>query len=293
MQKIVPHLWFDKEAVEAAHWYTSLFENSAIIGLATIPGTPSGDAETVDFQLANLRFSAISAGPYFRFNPSVSLMVSCGTLQEVSRLYTELSVDSSVLMPLGEYPFSQRYGWVQDRYGLTWQLILVDKVDEQNKIRPNLLFAGPACGMAVDAIDYYISIFDSSTKGYISHYSEGEARDKRAQVNYAEFSIGENQFIAMDHGLGGDFTFNEAFSFVVLCDDQAEIDKYWDKLSFVPEAEQCGWLKDKFGVSWQIVPINLRKVLMHGTKEEVKRVTDAFLKMKKLDMAAIETARLG
>ena len=90
-----------------------------------------------------------------------------------------------------------------------------------------------------------------------------------------------------------DFSFNEAFSLAVNCDDQSEIDYYWAKLSAVPETEQCGWVKDQFGVSWQIVPANVEEVLFNGTKEEVKRVTEAFMKMKKFDLHTLEQARLG
>jgi predicted 3-demethylubiquinone-9 3-methyltransferase (glyoxalase superfamily) len=80
---------------------------------------------------------------------------------------------------------------------------------------------------------------------------------------------------------------------MVLCDNQEEIDYFWNKLSYVPEAEQCGWVKDKFGLSWQIVPNHMNEILMNGTQEEVKRVTEAFLKMKKFDLQALEKARLG
>ncbi len=293
MQKIVPHLWFDKEAVEAAQWYTGLFEDSRIISTGIIPGTPSGDTEIVDFELAGMRFSAISAGPYFTFNPSISLMVSCDTREEVDRLYRHLSVHGTDLMPLGEYPFSERYAWVQDRYGLSWQLMLAGSAERPQRIRPTLLFTGDVCGKAEEAIDYYVSAFEGANKGFINHYAAGEATDSRAKINYGEFSIQGSQFVAMDHGYGGDFTFNEAFSLMVLCEDQKEIDQYWDKLSFVPEAEQCGWVKDQFGLSWQIVPEGLNRVMTEGTKEEIRRVTQAFLMMKKLDIAALEKARLG
>lgn len=293
MQKIIPHLWFDKEAVEAAKWYVSLFEDSSIIDITTIPDTPSGDAEIVDFQLEGFKFSAISAGPYFTFNPSVSLMVACRNKEEVDRLHKALSKNGTELMPLDKYPFSQWYAWVQDRYGLSWQLMLVENVEEHQKIRPTLLFAKDVCGKAEEAIDYYISVFKESNKGFINRFSAGEAMDSRAKINYGEVNIGETQLIAMDHGYGGDFTFNEAFSFMVLCENQEEIDYYWDKLSFVPEAEQCGWVKDQFRLSWQITPANMNEVLMKGSAEEVKRVTEAFLKMKKFDLAALEKARLG
>lgn len=293
MQKIIPHLWYDKEALEAANWYVSLFENSKIINVVTIPDTPSGDAEMVDFEIANLRFSAISAGPYFKFNPSISLMVACNTIEEVDRLHVSLSSDGTELMPLDEYPFSKRYAWVQDKYGLSWQLMFVENMEENQKIRLSLLFGGSVCGSAEAAIDFYTSVFKDSKKGFMSHYKAGEVMDARAKINYGEVDILGNQFIVMDHALGGDFTFNEAFSIMVLCDDQDEIDYYWDKLSFVPEAEQCGWIKDKFGLSWQIVPANMNEILFNGTKEEIKRVTEAFLQMKKFDLQALEKARLG
>lgn len=291
MQKIVPHLWFDKEAVEAATWYVSLFEDSKLIHVATIPDTPSGDAELVDFQLAGMRFEAINGGPYFKLNPSISLMVACSTAEEVDRLHESLS--SSELMPLGEYPFSKRYAWVQDRYGLSWQLMLVEDMTEHRRIRPSLLFAGEACGKAEEWIDFCSTVFKKSEKGYISNYASGESMDSRAKINYGELEIFGTWLIVMDHGMGGDFTFNEAFSLIVFCKDQEEIDYYWDMLSFVPEAEQCGWLKDQFGLSWQIVPDNMDDIMMNGTKEEIRRVTEALLEMKKFDLAALEKARAG
>lgn len=294
MQKIIPHLWFDKEAVEAAKLYVSLFEDSKIININTIPDTPSGDTELVDFQLANFEFSAISAGPYFKLNPSISLMVSCGTPEEVDRLHAELAKNGTELMPLDEYPFSKRYAWVQDRFGVNWQLMLDSSIQEhKQKIRPTFLFSGEACGKAEEAIDYYASVFENSSKGFINYYGAGEAMDAMAKINYAELNILGTELIAMDHGYGADFTFNEAFSFMVMCDNQEEIDRYWDKLSFVPEAERCGWVKDQFGVSWQIVPSNMNEIMGKGTEEEIKRITEAFLKMKKFDIAELEKARLG
>jgi predicted 3-demethylubiquinone-9 3-methyltransferase (glyoxalase superfamily) len=293
MQGIVFHLWFDKEAVEAAEWYATLFEDSKITSIETLTDTPSGDTEIVNFQLAGIDFSATSAGPYFKFNPSVSLMVACGDKDEVDRLYNNLSVNGTELMPLGEYPFSKRYAWIQDKYGLSWQIMQVEKIEEHQRIRPALLFAGDACGKAEEAIEYYLSVFKVSNRGFVNYYALGEPADTRAKINYGEMNIQGNQFVLMDHGYGGDFTFNEAFSFMIVCAEQDEIDYFWDKLSFIPAAEQCGWVKDKFGVSWQIVPEILRDILMGGTKEEIKRVTEAFHKMKKIDIKALEKARSG
>lgn len=150
-QKIVPHLWFDKEAREAAEFYVSIFgENSKINNITTLHDTPSGDTDIVSFELSGQPFMAISAGPYFKFN--------------------------------------------------------------------------------------------------------------------------------------------EAVSFIVYCKNQKEIDYYWEKLSAVHESEQCGWLKDKYGVSWQIVPTAMDEMMSRGSEEQIARVTKAFLKMKKFDIAKLQEA---
>jgi predicted 3-demethylubiquinone-9 3-methyltransferase (glyoxalase superfamily) len=152
-QKIVPHLWYDKEAKEAAEFYTSIFPDSKVTSVKTLHDTPSGDTDVVLFELAGQKFMAISAGPFFKFN--------------------------------------------------------------------------------------------------------------------------------------------EAISLIVYCEDQKEIDYYWGKLSAVPESEQCGWLKDKYGLSWQIVPTAMDEMMSQGTEEQIARVTKAFLKMKKFDIADLQKVYQG
>src|SRR5215469_9231727 len=134
MRKITPHLWFDKVAKEAAELYTSLIPNSKITNLKTVHDTPSGDCEVVSFELAGQSFMAISAGPLFRFNPSVSFHLKCKTKDEVDAIFAKLSEGGKALMPLGTYPFSDRYGWVEDRYGLSWQVILAREHGFQQRI---------------------------------------------------------------------------------------------------------------------------------------------------------------
>jgi predicted 3-demethylubiquinone-9 3-methyltransferase (glyoxalase superfamily) len=153
MQKITPFLWFDKEAGEAATFYTSVFKDSKIKNSTTLHNTPSGTVEIVTVELCGQEFTLMSAGPLFKFN--------------------------------------------------------------------------------------------------------------------------------------------EAISFVVHCDNQKEIDYYWEKLSAVPEAEQCGWVKDKYGLSWQIVPTFLEKMLQDKDARKVARVTEAFLKMKKFDIKTLTRAYEG
>lgn len=293
MKRIVPHLWFDNQAMEAATFYTSLFERSGIKGSTIIEDTPSGNAEIVSFTLAGLDFEAISAGPYFKFNPSINLIAKSRSKDEIKRLWEELTKEGSELMTLDEYPFCELYAWVEDRYGLTWQLMYDKDLTEKHSIIPGMLFSNTACGLAEDAINFYLEVFNNSSLNFISKYDAGEAPDPRAKVNYSEFTLDGFEMVAMDNAMEADFDFNEAFSLIIKCKDQEEIDYYWDKLSANSEAEQCGWIKDKFGVSWQVVPENMEEILFEGTTDEKQRVTQAFLQMKKFDIAELEKARLG
>lgn len=235
---------------------------------------------------------AISAGPYFKFNPSVSFMVVCSSPEEVDGYWGKLSQGGSVLMELGEYPFSKRYGWLQDRYGLSWQLFHGPAVSKQ-KIVPSLLFVGDAYGKAEEAVNFYASVFRDSKVGGIDRYGEGESPDVAGTVKYAAFEIENQSFAAMESAYPHDFSFNEAVSFMVNCDTQEEVDYYWEKLSAFPEAEQCGWLKDPYGVSWQVVPKRMDEMLGSGDPEAIGRVTEAFLKMKKFDLRKLEDAYAG
>jgi predicted 3-demethylubiquinone-9 3-methyltransferase (glyoxalase superfamily) len=297
-QKITPHLWFDKEAKEAAEFYVAAFgQGSKITNVHVLHDTPSGDCDIVSFELAGYEFMAISAGPLFKFNPSISLMVNFDPSRDdkarehLDALWAILSEGGSALMPLQQYPFSKRYGWIQDKYGLNWQLILTDPDGEERPfILPSLLFVGDKAGRAEEAVDFYTSVFAESKRGATARYGPDQAPDKEGTIMFADFMIEGQWFAAMDSAGPHDFTFNEAVSLMVSCKDQTEIDLYWDRLSAVPEAEQCGWLKDQFGVSWQIVPAELNRMISRGTPEQQARVTQAFLKMKKFDLAKLEEA---
>ena len=300
MQKITPHLWFDQEAREATEFYTSLFPDSKVTNITTLHDTPSGDSDIVSFELAGQSFMAISAGPLFKFNPSVSFFVNFDPSRDpdaranLDRMWERLSEGGSALMPLDKYPFSERFGWVQDKYGLSWQLILTNPEGEERPfIIPSLMFVGDVTGRAEEAINHYLSVFKNSKLGAIAHYGAGQEPDKEGTVMFADFMLEGQWFAAMDSAHEHNFAFNESISFLVDCNSQEEIDYYWERLSAVPEAEQCGWLKDKFGVSWQISSTALREMLTNGTREQVDRVTQAFLPMKKLEVAELEKAYEG
>ncbi len=300
MQAITPHLWYDKEAKEAAEFYTTLFPESTITNVTTLHDTPSGDCDVVSFNLWGFAFQAISAGPLFTFNPSISFMVNFDPSQDteaqtrIDAVWARLVDGGTVLMPLDTYPFSERYGWVQDKYGLSWQLILTNPEGEERPlIIPSLLFVGNVCGKAEEATDFYLSVFKNAQRGAIARYPAGMEPDQEGTVMFTDFKLEGQWFAAMDSARMHDFTFNEAISFIVRCDTQDEIDYYWDALSAVPEAEQCGWLKDKYGVSWQIVPTAMDAMLASGDQEKIARVTEAFLTMKKFDLAKLMHASQG
>lgn len=300
MQKIVPHLWFDKEAKEAAAFYTSLLPDSKVTSTTTIHGTPSGDADIVSFQLWGMSFMAISAGPYFKFNPAISFMVNFDpsrdrqAREKIDAVWAKLAENGKVLMPLDKYPFSERYGWIEDKYGLSWQLILTNPAGEKRPpIIPSFLFVEKLCGKAKEASDFYLSVFRNTERGAIAHYPANMAPNTENNVMFTDFKLENQWFAAMDSARTHGFSFSEAISFIINCETQKEIDYYWEKLSAVPAAEQCGWLKDKYGVSWQVVPTTMAKMMAAGDPEKTQRVTEAFLKMKKFDIATLEKAYNG
>jgi predicted 3-demethylubiquinone-9 3-methyltransferase (glyoxalase superfamily) len=290
MQKIIPHLWFDKEAEEASQFYMSLFKDSKRKDKSILNDTPSGTVDMITIELAGQEFILLSAGPYFKFTPAVSFLIACSTVAEVEELWEKLSPNGEVLMPLDKYPFSEKYGWVMDKYGLSWQVMGMGNTEIKQKITPTLMFVGDQCGNAEEAVNFYASIFHNSKIGDILRYDEAATPDKPGTIQHVEFTLDNQDFAAMDSAYDHKFTFNEAISFLVNCNTQEEIDYYWEKLSAVQEAEQCGWLKDKYGLSWQIVPTIMNDMMQDKDPEKIARVTEAFLKMKKFDIAELVRA---
>ena len=293
MAGITPHLWFDKEAVEATEFYSSVFPDSKVTHVSQLHDTPSGDCDIVSFELMGQPFMAISAGPHFRFTPAISFLVRCTTAEQVDSLWSELSQGGTAMMPLDSYPFSDRYGWTTDRYGLSWQVMLDPTGEIDQAIVPTLMFVGDVCGKAEEATDHYASVFPGSRIHHVDRYGDRDEPDRPGTVRHTSFELDGYRLAAMDSARVHDFGFNEAISLMVGCDTQEEIDYFWDRLSAVPEAEQCGWLKDKYGVSWQVTPSALDDLMGRGTEEQRARVTQAFLKTKKFDIAELEKAHAG
>lgn len=157
----------------------------------------------------------------------------------------------------------------------------------QNKITTCLWFDR----QGEEAAKFYTSIFRNSKIGRIAYYGENSPGGPKGTVMTVEFELDGNRFLALNGGLV--FTFSAAISLVVNCDTQAEIDEMWDKLSAGGKAVQCGWLTDKYGVSWQIVPTVLPEMVAGKDPAKAQRVMDAIMKMVKLDMATLERAYEG
>jgi predicted 3-demethylubiquinone-9 3-methyltransferase (glyoxalase superfamily) len=296
MQKITPFLWFDTQAEEAVNFYTSVFKNSEVGKMARYDeaaakasGRPVGSVMTASFQLEGQEFVALNGGPVFKFNPSISFFVNSKEESEVVELYEKLSAGGAVLMPLDKYPFSDKYAWIQDKYGVSWQLIL-SMGEIKQRIVPSMMFVGNVCGKAEEAINFYTSIFKNSTIGTIFRYPANEGPDKEGTIAFADFSLDGEWFAVMDSAHQHNFSFNEATSFVVNCETQDEIDYYWNKLSEGGQESVCGWLKDKFGVSWQVVPTALSKLLSDPDPQKSQRVMQAMLQMKKIDLPTLQKA---
>ena len=288
-EKITPFLWFGGNAEEAVNFYLTVFDNTKRKGetrytkeSAAASGNPEGSIMTAEFEIEGLTFTALNGGAHFKINPSVSFFVNCETEAEVDRLWHKLSEGGKALMPLDKYDYSDKYGWTEDKYGVSWQIIL-SKPDGgwRPKIIPSLLFTNEKSGKTKEAIDFYVSLFDNSKIGLVAPNDKPGAEGTTA---FADFMLENQWFAAMDSPMEHDFGFNEAVSFVVHCENQEEIDYYWNKLSTVPEAEQCGWLKDQFGISWQIVPKNIAELMRS------KEAVNALMKMKKLDIEQLKNA---
>lgn len=272
---IYPCLWFDGKAKEAANFYCSVFNHSKII---------SENPMVVIFELAGQKTMALNGGPMFTINPSISFFVNCTSSQEIETLWEKLSDGGSALMPLNTYPWSPKYGWIKDKFGLTWQLMLGNIPDGMAKITPSFLFSNNQFGKAKTAIEYYTSIFPNSKLHSLQLYNENDVQ-AAGNVMFGDFELNGKRFAAMDGPGNHEFEFNEGFSLVVDCENQEEIDYYWEKLTLGGQESMCGWLKDQFGVSWQIVPQILGSLMNNPAK--ANKVMQAFLKMKKFDIQAL------
>lgn len=293
MEKITPFLWFDNQAVEATNFYASIFKNSKVSvdgkydeETSEVSGQKEGSVMTVLVELEGQKVITLNGGSLFKFTPATSFFVNCETVEEVDQMWEKFSEGGKVLMELGEYPFSKKFGWVEDKFGVSWQLCLGNL---KQKITPFLMFVGERCGKAEEAINFYVSTFANSKVVEMKRHGAGGA-EREGTVMHAIFELDGYQFMALDSALNHQFNFSQAISYVVNCETQEEVDHFWNAFSDGGEIQQCGWVIDRFGVAWQVVPSILGKLTSDPDPEKVKRVMHAMLQMKKLDIEGLKKA---
>ena len=277
--KLFPCLWFNGNAKQAVELYSAAFGNTKII---------ADTGMVVMFEISGCKIMGLNGGPIFTPNASISLFVMFDNENEMDTSWKKLSDGGAVFMPLNKYPWSDKYGWIQDKFGVSWQLMLAKPGTMEQKIIPALMFTQSVAGKAEEAMQFYTSLFPNSSIKDISRYEKGEG-DVEGTVKHGRFLLDGQMFVAMDSSMAHAFTFSEGVSISVSCDTQEEIDHYWN--SFTANGGQesmCGWLKDKYGVSWQIVPSMLGKLM--SDPEKGQRVMQALMQMKKLEIDKLENA---
>lgn len=319
-QRIVPCLWFAGSAEEAAGFYADAIPGTRIGSIQRYPteGLPdfqrelAGQPLTVEVELTDLRITLINAGDQFRPNPSAGFMLTFSADRHddpraaLDATHAALARGGRELMPLGEYPFAPRYAWVEDRYGVSWQLMLAEdaaptardadghgqepsdaerqaaviREQDTGAVRPfavvALMFCGEAQNRCREAIDAYVDTLPGSEHGVRHEYPQPTGPAPAGAIMFSEATLAGLPITAMDSGVEQPFSFTEGFSLVVRAEGQAELDRLWGALSAVPEAEQCGWCKDRFGLSWQVVPANLDELMQrpdaHATLMGMRKI---------------------
>ncbi|WP_448761971.1 VOC family protein [Acinetobacter tandoii] len=246
---IYPALWFDNQALEAFEFYCSIFPNSMIL---------EHNPTVVKASLSNQCFIGINGGPYFLPNPAISFTVICDSREEINALWQNLILGGASIIDLGHYSWNPYYGWVQDQFGYTWQLQLGNGGKTQQRILPNLLFCGMHQNQCSQALQYYKKIFPEFQRHQLLRYPSGDLEGK---IQNSIFSLNHLKFIAKDSPHKHIFDFNESVSFVIPCKTQQEIDYYWNYFTEHGSESWCGWCKDVFGISWQVIPNNLAQIL--------------------------------
>ena len=288
-------LWIDSaRAVEAVDFYVGLFPESQAGRIDVFENSGSDGEETIfagEFSLAGRNMQLIGAHPHQQPNPSISLKFAASDRTTVERIGRSLLDGGAELMPFGSYPWSDYFGWVVDRYGISWQVLV--EPDRPAQLAPALMFVGDQNGRAAEAIELYTSLFPDSGVEVLQRFGDEDA-DQRGNVFFAKIRLAGRRFDVTDSGVGHAFGFNDMVSLAVLCDGQDEVDRYWNGLlSGGGEPVQCGWLKDRFGVSWQIVPRRLNELLRSSDSSGAAAVMRCMLGQVKIDLAELETAYIS
>lgn len=243
--KIHPCIWSNHEIKKIADFYVKTFPNAQIL---------EENLYVVMMEINGQKLMLLNGNNQVEINPSISFMYLTPDNNLVNELWEKLLEDGTVLMEKDSYDWSKNYGWIQDKFGVSWQLILSEPQHIYQEIVPTLMFVQNKMGKSKEATEFYISIFPNSE-------FRGAKEDENGNVLHGEFLIENYMLMIMDAPGNHEFDFNEAVSIVVNCKNQEEIDHYWNALTANGGQESlCGWLKDKYGVSWQITPNNWSEI---------------------------------
>lgn len=266
-----PCIWFDGKAKEAFDFYISVFPDSKIT---------SENPVVVKALLDGTEFMGLNGGPIHQPNPAISFMYVTSDKAAIKKIWEQLNQGGFTLMPLSNYPWSEYYGWVADRYGVSWQLYYGPGAWKYNKIVPTLMFSQAHQGKCQQALDFFEKTFPQYKSDGILRYTEG---NMAGQVQHTQFTINGHLLMAMDSGVPQPFTFTEGISLVLECEDQASIDYYWDAFTKNGgEESMCGWCKDPFGISWQVIPKNIGQLLFGSS--DPQKSQQALMQMRKIEI---------
>lgn len=290
---LTPCFWCNGTLTEQARAYAALFPDARINGLPAADWQPRDGLIFVVLDLDGSPVALLDGGPAFAPTPALSLFVLRDTADAVRALWAALSDDGQILMPLGEYPWSPLYGWVRDRWGVTWQVAQGPLADTGQAVTPYLTFAGPAAGRARAALDLYMRAFPgASLDGIMDH--DGSGPDAAGTVMHAQLRLAGGALMLGDSAHGHDWGFGTGVSLMAECETQAEIDRLWDLLIADGGApSRCGWLTDPHGLSWQVLPAWLGRTMASADADTAARIMAAFMPMSKLDLATLQAAARG
>jgi predicted 3-demethylubiquinone-9 3-methyltransferase (glyoxalase superfamily) len=281
-ENITPCLWYNGQAQEAAALYCSVFTDAKITAQSPI---------VTAINVSGHSITLLDGGPMYKPNPSISFFYICEKEDELNKIWNAFSKEGTVLMPLDKYPWSEKYGWINDKFGISWQIALGNLSDVGQKITPCLMLTDKQYGRADEAIAHYSSIFKNVKIDGILRYGANELPDQEGKVKHAQVALNDQKFMIMESAAPHTFTFTEGISLTIHCETQKEIDYYWEKLTESGAESMCGWLKDKFGVSWQIIPTVLNKIMSDPAK--AGKAAQAFMSMRKLNIEQIVQASIA
>lgn len=277
---IFPCLWCNGDAKESAEFYCQVFGGKITVDTPVV----------INIDLFGQKVMLLNGGPQFEKNPSISFLINCASEEDVQHYWDKLSDGGTALMALDSYPWSKKYGWIKDKYGATWQLYFGEM--QEQRLVPTLMFMHQNNGKAMEAMEFYTNTFpDSKIEGILKYKDGGENGENPENVQHAQFIINNYTLSCMDSSFDHKFDFNEGISLVMMTNDQKETDHLWNTLiSGGGRESMCGWLKDQYGVSWQIVPKRLIELMNDTDPAKSQKVVQAMLKMQKIVIADLEAA---